>query len=579
MRFIRRYRIPAVFCAFAVLLCALISRPYVNMGVCDDGPYVMMAQHVAATGHIVYNGWASTMLGLQLYLAAALIKLFGFSFTTVRMSTLLVSVVLAYLLQRILVLSGVSEFNACVATLALVLSPLYLMVSVAFMTDINGLFAVLLCLYGCLRALQSATQKAAIGWLCFAVVTNVVVGTSRQIAWLGVLLMVPCALWLLRAQRRVLIAGAGACLLGALSIFACLQWLKLQPYSIPEHLLPDAFPVLYATKNLLQFAYEIPFLLLPVVALFLPELRKSRPWMKIGIFVLALGYLLLAIHKGHLPLLEPAMTGGGNWIGIHGIPEGNHLHGDPPLFLDPQIRLLFTIATLGGVAGLISSLLPRQRSTPALPSPANISWSQLNVLLIPFTVAYAMLLLPRAANGWFFDRYALGLLIVALIYLPRYYQEQVKPRFSLGALLLVAAMAVYAVSATHNMFSLYRSRVELATELQAIGIPDTSVDNGWERNFEVEIEHAGYLNNEKIELPASAYTPAPPLPPGTCPMFLSAVTPYVHPLYGISFDPNACYGPAPFAPVHYSRWPYLKPGTLYVVRYTAPTDQAKLSLR
>jgi len=48
-------------------------------------------------------------------------------------------------------------------------------------------------------------------------------------------------------------------------------------------------------------------------------------------------------------------------------------------------------------------------------------------------------------------------------------------------------------------------------------------------------------------------------------------TPHIHPLYSVSFDPDACYGPAPFAPVHYSRWPYRTPGTLYVVRYVSPS--------
>ncbi len=49
------------------------------------------------------------------------------------------------------------------------------------------------------------------------------------------------------------------------------------------------------------------------------------------------------------------------------------------------------------------------------------------------------------------------------------------------------------------------------------------------------------------------------------------LTPHILPRYGVSFDPNACYGPAPFTPVHYTRWPYLAPGTLYVVNYLAPT--------
>jgi hypothetical protein len=51
-------------------------------------------------------------------------------------------------------------------------------------------------------------------------------------------------------------------------------------------------------------------------------------------------------------------------------------------------------------------------------------------------------------------------------------------------------------------------------------------------------------------------------------MFWHDMTPHITPIYGISFDPNACYGPAPFAPVQYSRWLSHSPGTLYVVRYT-----------
>ena len=119
MQLARRFRIPAIFCALAVLLCELISRPYTTMGVGDDGPYILMARTLADTGHVVYNGWASPMLTSQLYLGAAFIHLFGFSFTTVRMSTLLVAMALAFVLQRALVRSNLTERNATLGTLAL----------------------------------------------------------------------------------------------------------------------------------------------------------------------------------------------------------------------------------------------------------------------------------------------------------------------------------------------------------------------------------------------------------------------------------------------------------------------------
>jgi len=164
------------------------------MGFVDDWPYILSARTLAATGHIVYNGWATAMLGWQLYLAAAFFKLFGYSLTTARMSTLFVSAALAFFMQRIMVRTGISERNATIGTLALIFSPLYLMLSVTFMTDIPGLFSVVLCFYGCLRALVASTGRAIIGWLCFAVATNAICGTSRQIEWLGVLVMVPSTL-------------------------------------------------------------------------------------------------------------------------------------------------------------------------------------------------------------------------------------------------------------------------------------------------------------------------------------------------------------------------------------------------
>jgi hypothetical protein len=569
----RRLRLPALFCAAALLLCELISRPFAPMGIVDDGPYILMAQHVANTGHIAYNGWAAPMIGWQLYLAAAFIKLFGFSNTTVRMTTLLVAMLLAFFLQRILVRAGISERNATIATLALVLSPLYLMLSAIFMTDISGFFAVVLCLYGCIRALQASTSRATIAWLCFAIATNTVFGTSRQIAWLGALVMVPSTLWLLRAQRRVLIAGIAATLAGVLFIFACMQWLKHQPYLLPEHLLVKPFPIAHTVAALGYLFADIPFLLLPILALFLPEIRKTRPAVLAFISLFCVAYLLLVFHWRHIHpnlLLEPTMR---DWVNIHGIFEGSSLQGDEPIFLHRGIQFLLTIASLGGLIGLIASLLRRRPTTIPAPLPETISWRQLGILLLPFTLAYTLLLAPRAAAMVLYDRYAFALLLVVLLCAVRYFQQRVHFQLPFAGIALVALMALCAVAMTHNNFAFYRARAALAAELRAAGVPDTSVDNGWEYNSTVQIQHGNYVNDSNLTTPHNAYIPTPPPPPGTCPMHTYDAFPQIHPLFGISFDPNACYGRAPFAPIHYSRWLASEPGTLYVVRYTPPSPR------
>jgi Dolichyl-phosphate-mannose-protein mannosyltransferase len=567
----RRFRLPAFFCALAVLVCELISRPYANMSICDDGPYILMARTMATTGHVVYNGWAAPMLGWQLYLGAAFIKLFGFSFTTVRSSTLLVATALAFVLQRTLVRAGITDRNATIGTLALVLSPLYLMLSVTFMTDIFGLFAIVICFYGCLRALQITSDRASIAWLCFAVVTNGLCGTSRQIAWLGTLVIVPSTLWLLRSRRRVFLAGAAVTIAGALFIFACMEWLKHQPYVVPEHLLPKSFPVLQIVRHLTLFFLDAPFLILPLFAVFLPVLWRRNPRRSfIDVVILCVVYAIFSIHRGYPFLMEPLY---GDWVDPHGFYADSLLKGIQPIYLPNWLRLLFTIASLGGLLGLIGSFFRRNQPTRAAVPSHPISWNQLAALLVPFAVAYIILLLPRVADGTSFDRYLLPLLAIASIPLVRHYQETIRQHMPLAGALLVVLMAIYAVTTTHNMFSFYRARVALASHLAANGIPAASVDNGWEYNIDEELQHAPAVNFPNMAFPANAYVPQPPPPPGPCQMKWYDYTPHIHAIYGVSFDPTACFGPAPFAPVHYSRWPQRTPGSLYVVRYLPSARQ------
>jgi hypothetical protein len=228
---------------------------------------------------------------------------------------------------------------------------------------------------------------------------------------------------------------------------------------------------------------------------------------------------------------------------------------------------LLTFVSVGSLLCVIASLLRSCRSPQVTESFSGISWKQLGVLLGPCTFAYILLLVSRAATFGLFDRYMLWLLVVTLLCLVRYYQERIQPRLPRSSVLLIAILAIYGVAVTHNMFAFYRARVALAAELRAAGVPDTSVDNGWEYNSWVELQYSGFVNDRYIVLPKRAYVPVAPVP-GPCPMFLFDDTPHIKPRYGIAFDANDCYGPAPFAPVNYSRWAASKPGTLYVVRYT-----------
>ena len=185
MSFERALKRPAIICALLLALCTLATYPFVEMGQCDDFAYVRSSKTLAETGHITYYGWASAMLGWQLALGALFIKLFGFSFFAVRMSTLPLAMASAYLFYVILLRFGISVQNAVFGTLVFALSPLSLPLTTSFMTDIPSVFAILVCLYCCLRVLAARNDRSALLWLCVAAGSNVALGTVRQIVWLG----------------------------------------------------------------------------------------------------------------------------------------------------------------------------------------------------------------------------------------------------------------------------------------------------------------------------------------------------------------------------------------------------------
>ncbi len=432
------------------------------------------------------------------------------------------------------------------------------------MTDIFGLFAIITCLYGCLRTLRSTTTRSAIAWVCFAIITNAILGTSRQIAWLGILVMLPSLLWLMRAQRRVLFVGTAVTLAGVLFIIACMHWLKLQPYSIPENILPERFPVGIIFTNIVQVSLELPFLIFPIIAMFLSQIfRRNRRSILVVVFVV-LAYATLGVQRGYIPLLEPVL---GDWVIIFGTIHEGGMPGNPPVLLHASFGVFLTIASLGGSLGVAVSLLTSRSNQPHA-EVLRLSWRQLGVLLAPFTVAYIALMVPRAASVGISDRYVIGLAFPALLCLVRYYQDRIQPRIPLVGVLLVGIMAILGIIMTRNTFAFYRARVAIAKELRTAGVPDTSTDNGWEYNFDVELQHADHLNFRTIVVPANAYVPRSPIPPGACSLPLSDVTPHITPLYTIAFDPNACYGPAP-----------LRPGSLHPLALPAPGHPICRSLR
>ena len=217
--------IPIALVALVLLLGLAIINPFREMLAHDDSwTYALMARYTLATGKYHLHRYTVVNLPVQIYLAAGLSKLFGFSFILLRCMTL-VFLFLAlgcfYLILR--ELGHSRELAGCI-TLVFLASPLVLILSLAFMTDIPFLGWVLLALLLYLRALrQQSARLAFLGSIAAACA----IGTRQ----FGIVLLIGlAACWALSARGRRptlrLIASAGIIplLAGIVQIYVGLKY-------------------------------------------------------------------------------------------------------------------------------------------------------------------------------------------------------------------------------------------------------------------------------------------------------------------------------------------------------------------
>jgi hypothetical protein len=542
---------PALWCAIAVAVCVLASRPSLEMGFYDDFSYIWTAKAMADTGHFVYNGWATAMLGWQIYLGALFIKLFGFSFTVVRASSLVVAMMTAALLQRLYVRMGLNPWNATLATLTIVLSPLFLPLAASYMSDVPGLFSILVCLYGCIRAVQSTSDRAAIQWLIFAALSNAIGGTVRQIAWLGVLLMVPSAAWILRRRRGVLVVAAALWILSAVFIAGCMHWFKMQPYSIIEPLLPPPFsanePVLFHIHYMSHKYLAILLLLLPILIAFAARYPVKERWARsqASAVVIALvvgGGLCVAIwhsklHTASQYLLAPFSN---SELSTKGFDLGGFA-GNRPDVLPMSVRMTLSLLTFSAFLAFLLSLVNAAR-LPRCTDPDNgeqISNQTLLTVLGPFTVGYLVLMVTRAAV---LERYFLPFLCVVLLFLLRFYQAKVAPRLPVLTVIFVILFGAYGVVTLHDFLASDRAVLEAADDLRAAGVPRTEIRAGYAYDALTQIDLTGYV------LPKQLWHTPP-----ECAFWWDKYTPAIHGRYQLSYSPS-CFPESEFPPVEYTTW-------------------------
>lgn len=553
--------------ALLMALCIFLLNPRVEAGLLDDGSYVYSAQLLAQTGHIHYNGWAAFPLGWQLYLGALAIKLFGFSFAAPRATVMLIGCLSVPLIHAVMLRFGVRPWNAAVGAATVVFSPLYIPCVASFMSDIPALVCLLVCLYACLRATQAESGQRAIAWLLFAGVSNALGGTVRQVAWLGVLVMVPATAWYLRRHKGMILAGIGIWTASFAFVMAFLHWFNHQPYVSIEPLLAMSLKhsaLVGQLRTAVKVAYTIPVMLSPVTSGVAVWFALHRRPLRKPILIIFGGLLIFMLactwRYGSIRWFSMLV---GPYISSKGILDVTWLYGSPDDVIPRWVMAVITLFAYWA-AFTCAFVIWHSRKLFRMGLQRILS-SRTFWLLGPYSLAYVLLVETRSVV-W--DRYLLPMLIIFVVLLLLAFQELGGEKLSLVAVLPIVAFAAYGIAGTHDTYAAARARLQAANELRAAGVPKTAFRAGFEYDTWTEIEVRGFVNERRIRTPAGVYLTSASLgglAPG-CAVPLSDYSPSIHPEFVLSNVPGHCYPLSDFAPVHYRTWLGPHDRTIYIER-------------
>ena len=546
-----------LLCAALLVLCLAVAWPFAEIGINDDWSYLLTTQAFAHTHHFIYNGWATAMVGWQVLWGAIFAWLIRPDFISIRLSMIPVAVATAVLYRAILRNFGLNRAHALFGTLVFTLSPVFLALSATFMTDIPGLFGILLCIYFCQRALMAQDDKHAALWLAAAALINIPAGTVRQITWLGVLIIVPSCAWLMRRRRYIIPLTVVLWILSAISIKLLLMWFLRHPYSIPEKLLPkpiDAMAIARLFRSTGQFVatsllYILPVLVAGVAARWPPKKRQVL-WAAAILLILGVAYLI-GKRMGH-PYMSDSLWAG-NIVTPFGIMQGPELFASSHRVSPRWPMALFGIVVLCAISFFTAISRPR---VPPIRSaePPGLDWHTTCVLLLPFSACYVVLISPRAMTGAFFDRYLLEVIAILLIFTLRWHQERVSQQIPAVAIGTVVVIAMLAAAATHDLFAMARAEVRITTALQHTGVPRTEIRGGFDFDSVTEVYTAGYLNDPHLVNPPGSFHPSTRYESGFCYDPFLVYLPAMNVKYVVTSGPRPCTVPTSFPPQSYRTW-------------------------
>jgi len=483
-----------IACAWG--LASVLANPVGDFPLCDDWSYGRSVVSLLGTGHLRFTGWVSMPLVVQTVWGALFCLPFGFSFTALRLSTLVLGMVALLAVYGVLREAGARRDLAVLGSLTFGLNPLFLLLSYTFMTDVPfcALMALSLLLFmrgtrrrkpfetaGGVAVACAATMIRQVGLvvpLVFAVGHLARHGMGRRSLAVALL---PIAI------AGALLGGYRAWLEGTHGLPAGYDVQALRLLNTLRGPLPSVLAA-FCKRGAVALVYLGLFLLPVLVPLVLRrravlgERRGGRGfWVNAvpaAFFVIAAGWVLVSGRA--MPLSDNILSSAGlgpATLRDEFILHLHHLHEFPrPMWV------AVTFASIGGGALLLTIVLPAlggwwHLGRARQPGPAG--WVGLSM-----AVGAAVYFVPLGIAGYF-DRYLIPLVLLVMVVVVAVTgaEARIGTRGVVASASLLVLFGTFSVSATHDYLAWNRARWRAARDLvEGARVSPSLIDGGFEFN-------------------------------------------------------------------------------------------------
>jgi Dolichyl-phosphate-mannose-protein mannosyltransferase len=458
---------------------AIFVNPLGEFALNDDWAYAKNVYYLAEEGRFKFSTWPAMTLMTQMLWGALWSKIFGFSFSVLRLSVLVLGWATVLLTYKLLERWTDNRRSALFGAFLLAFNPMFFCLSYSFMTEVPFLCCTLLALHAYLSYTKTHENKYFI-WAVAAIVAATLI---RQTA-----LVIPVAF----AGAALLAGGTegrkkwwqpvGGVLVAVAILQGYTQWLKASGHIWPNYgtiktliaLLPADFWERAAMRSALILFY-LGIFLLPLNLYRLPGIWQGfgKHWTR----WVALALSAAAVYG--VTTVWGALLYGNIWynwgLGPKLLRDTHLLEINKGLTLSKDgWRTLCWLGALGGGL-LVLSLLEAVRRMLQQPGAART----IKVFSLFILGGYSTYLLMDQA---FFDRYLLFLMpFLLLLLLPTKAERRTNWAFGL-ALVPFLLLTFLSIAGTHDYLAWNRLRWQGLNTLVQQGVPLTEIDGGFEFN-------------------------------------------------------------------------------------------------